>query len=590
VKEIIPRIVADVMSVNAALALAFILRLLLSFWVARTSMDGSAFNDLYALFDAFLEMWRISAWVVTIVSLLVFWFSGFYTFGRVYRSRYKALIIFQAVALAYLISGALAYLIPGIPILPRSVFVAGWFLTLALVGGSRLINMTKHWLGLLFPEDLEARKQEISRILVIGGAGYIGSALVERLLELGYRVRVLDLLVYGDAAISEFYDHPYFTLVRGDFRHIDTVVSASKGMDAVVHLGAIVGDSACSLDQDLTVEINLQATGNIAEVGKGFGVKRFVFASTCSVYGASDEILDERSALNPISLYARTKIESEKMLLSLTDGTFAPTILRFGTVYGLSGRPRFDLVVNLLTAKAVQDGAVGIFGGKQWRPLVHVRDVAEAIVLTLQAPPDNVRGQIFNVGSNEQNYQIADLGPIIKEMVPTTRVVTQPTEDNRNYRVCFDRISNMLNFQPRYTVRDGVQEIIDAFATGKITDYQDPRYSNFHFLKLNGELQQIFVEGMEAWDWVKLSATDARMLTEVVMAVIESQSLELMGHLRESLVQAILGDVDGFLNTLTGMQPIQPVLAEAASAPARQPVLVEPRPEDRQLVVGPVPA
>jgi nucleoside-diphosphate-sugar epimerase len=424
----------------------------------------------------------------------------------------------------------------------------------------------------------------------VGGGGYIGSALVQRLLELGHKVRVLDLLLYGDASISEFYDDPNFELVRGDFRNIDTVVSASKGMDAIVHLGAIVGDSACSIDQDLTVEINLRATRTIAEVGKGFGVKRFVFASTCSVYGASDEILDERSALRPISLYARTKIESEKMLLSLTDATFAPTILRFGTVYGLSGRPRFDLVVNLLTAKAVQDGEVGIFGGAQWRPLVHVRDVAEAIVLTLQAPPYNVRGQVFNVGSNEQNHQIADLGPIIKEMIPTARIVTQPKEDNRNYRVRFDKIRNVLNFQPRHTVRDGIQEIMDAFATGQITDYRDPRYNNFSFLKLNGELRPISVEDVGGWDWVKLSATDAMMLAEVVMAVVESQSPQLMSRLREDLVQAVLGDVDGFLNILTGMQPTPPMWAQAASAPDRQPVFVEPRLEGRALMVEPVSA
>jgi len=438
------------------------------------------------------------------------------------------------------------------------------------------------------PLPSHSTDSEIRNVLVIGGAGYIGSALVQRLLELGNKVRVLDLLLYGNAPISEFYDHPDFELVQGDFRNIDTVVSATKGMDAIVHLGAIVGDSACSIDQDLTIEINLRATWNIAEVGKGFGVKRFVFASTCSVYGASDEILDERSTLCPISLYARTKMESEKVLLSLTDGTFAPTILRFGTVYGLSGRPRFDLVVNLLAAKAIQDGEVGIFGGKQWRPLVHVRDVAEAIILTLQAPPYNVRGQVFNVGSNEQNYQIADLGLIIKEIVPTARVVTQPKEDNRNYRVRFDKICNVLNFQPRYTVRDGIQEIIDAFATGKITDYRDPCYSNFSFLKQNGELRPIFAEDVGGWDWIKLSATDAIMLAEVVMAVVESQSQELMSRLRESLVQAILGDIDGFLNILTGMQPILPMRAKAAPAPDRQPVIVEPRPEGRPPMVKPV--
>jgi nucleoside-diphosphate-sugar epimerase len=576
-REIVPRVFADIVSVNVALVLAFLIRFVLVFGLIRATRDGSAIDELTACFDASVKMWRVFCWLLTIASVSVFWFSGFYTFGRAYRSRYKALVILQAVTLAYLVFGALAYLIPTVPIPPRTVFMGGWFFTLAFAGGSRLINIATPILYSLFPDDQEAYARKIEKVLVVGGAGYIGSALVQRLLELGHKVRVLDLLIYGDDPISAFYDHPDFELIQGDFRHIHTVVNAAKGMDAIIHLGAIVGDSACSLDQDLTIEINLRATRTIAEVGKGFGVKRFVFASTCSVYGASDEILDERSALRPISLYARTKMESEKMLLSLTDSTFAPTILRFGTVYGLSGRPRFDLVVNLLTAKAVQDGEAGIFGGQQWRPLVHVRDVAEAIVLTLQAQPHSVSGQVFNVGSNEQNYQITDLGLIIREMVPTARVVTHPKEDNRNYRVRFDKIRNVLSFEPRYTIRDGVQEIIDAFATGKITDYRDPRYSNFSALKRNGELRSIFVEDVMRWAWVNLSATDAMLLAEVVMAVVESQSRELMNRLREGLVQALQGDIDGFLNTLTRMQPTPPTWAQAASAPDRQPVFVEHR-------------
>ena len=578
--EMAVRIIADALMVNAALLIALTLRYL---WLV--GVEGGVVST-QAVFRIYVQAYLSTFWLLTLFSLIVFYGSGFYTHGRIYRGRYKALVIAQAVSLSYLIFGLLILLLWDVISFPRSVLFLAWFLTLVFLISTRL--WSTFWRAFIEAEQRfwspRTTDGKIRNVLVVGGAGYIGSALVQRLLEFGYKVRVLDLLIYGDASISEFYDHPDFELVQGDFRHIDTVVSASKGMDAIVHLGAIVGDSACSIDQDLTIEINLRATRTIAEVGKGFGVKRFIFASTCSVYGASDEILDERSTLSPISLYARTKIESEKMLLSLTDATFAPTILRFGTVYGLSGRPRFDLVVNLLTAKAIQDGKVGIFGGKQWRPLVHVRDVAEAIVLTLQAPLYNVRGQIFNVGCNEQNYQIADLGLIIKEMIPTARVVTHPKEDNRNYRVRFDKIRNMLNFQPRYTIRDGIREIMDAFATGQITDYRDPRYSNFGSLKLNNELRPIFLENVGGWDWVKLSATEAMMLAEVVMAVIESQSQELMSPLRESLVQAILGDVDGCLNILTGMQPTLPVRAKAAPAPDRQPVSVEPQLESRPSV------
>jgi nucleoside-diphosphate-sugar epimerase len=570
--EVVMRIIADASMVNAALLIALTSRYLWLVGVEGTIVSARA------TFHSFMQAYLSTFWLLTLISIMVFYSSGFYTYSRFYRGRYKALVIAQAVSLSYLVFAFLILILRDLISFPRSALFLAWCLTLVLVSGARL------WLALwrmfaqaerrlLPPASTDGK---IRRLLVIGGAGYIGSELVKRLLELGYEVRVLDLLLYGDASISEFYGHPKLELVRGDFRHIDTVVSASKGMDAIVHLGAIVGDSACCIDQDLTIEINLRATRTVAEVGKGFGVKRFIFASTCSVYGASDEILDECSALRPISLYARTKLESEKVLLGLGDDTFSPTILRFATVYGLSGRPRFDLVVNLLAARAVQDEEVGIIGGQQWRPLVHVRDVAEAIVLTLQAPLPGVRGQIFNVGCNEQNYQIADLGAIIKEMVPTARVVTLPTEDNRNYRVRFDKLCNVLNFQPQYTVRDGIQEIMDAFATGRIADYRDPRYSNLSFLRLRGELRRVFVEDETDRDWVRLSPIETRMLADVVTAVAESQSWELVARLREGLMQASLGDADGLRNVLVNVDLALSVQSQADSALDRQSVLAGP--------------
>ena len=513
------RIIADAVMVNVSLLITLAVCCL---WLV--SVRGGAVSTQVP-FHSYTQVYLSTFWLLTLISLVVFQCNGFYTHGRIYRGRYKALVIARAVSLSHLIFGFLILLLWDAMSFPRCALFLSWFLTVVLLIGARLWAISWRTFDRVEHCLLSSRSvgNRIKNVLIIGGAGYIGSALVERLLELGYQVRVLDLLLYGDASITEFYSHPRFELVRGDFRQVDTVVGATKAMDAIIHLGAIVGDSACAVNQDLAVEINLRATRTIAEVGKGFGVKRFVFASTCSVYGASEEILDERSALRPLSLYARTKMESEKVLLSLAGATFAPTILRFGTVYGLSGRPRFDLVVNLLAAKAIQDGEVGIFGGKQWRPLVHVRDVAEAIVLTLQVPLYNVRGQIFNVGCNEQNYQIADLGTIIKEMVPAARVIAQPKEDNRSYRVRFDKICNALSFQPRYTVRAGIQEIADAFATGKVVDYRDPRYSNFCSLQMNVALRPI-LEDMWNWDWVKLSTSDGTMLSGVVRAVIESQS------------------------------------------------------------------
>jgi len=572
-RDIVVRMIADAVMVNAALLIALILRYLWSINNVEPILTPTR-----AAFGEFMEAYLSTFWILTLIGLIVFYRSGFYTRGRFYAGRYKVLVVFQAVSLTYLIFAVVLLLLREVVAFPRVVLFVAWPLTLAFLIGARL--WSELWLALNTVGKKTApsfSENEIQNILVIGGAGYIGSALVERLLELDYRVGVLDLLVYGDESMARFYENPHFELIRGDFRRTDTVVRAAKGRDAIVHLGAIVGDSACSIHEDLTLEINLGATRTIAEIGKGFGVKRFVFASSCSVYGASDEILDERSLLRPISLYARTKMESEKVLLSLADTSFSPTILRFGTIYGLSGRPRFDLVLNLLTAKAIQDGELGIFGGTQWRPLVHVRDVAEAIVLVLQASLDNVLGQIFNVGCNDQNYQIGELGPIIQEMVPTARVVVQPTEDNRNYRVQFDKIHKMLNFQPRYTIRDGITEIIEAFATHKITDYRDPSFSNFSYLKQSDKLIEILPLGAGDWEWARLTATDAMLLTNVVMAVIESGSEELMRNLREGLVQAILGDVDGFLDTLTGMRLTPQPPARSARAPDPQPMQAAPQ-------------
>jgi nucleoside-diphosphate-sugar epimerase len=455
-----------------------------------------------------LKLYAGIFWVLTPICLIVFSASGLYTRGRAYRERYKVLVVIRAVTLSYLIFGFIAFLVPALVSFPRSTLALAWFLTLASTVGARVGSTL--WRDTrakeAYPFALHYAEDEPRNVLVTGGAGYLGSTLTERLLTSGYRVRVLDCLLYGERSIATFYRHPNFELIRGDFCNLDTVVRAIQGVDAVVHLGAIVGDPACALCEDLAVDVNFRATRTLAEVSKGFGITRFIFASTCSVYGASSELLDERSMLRPISLYAQTKLESERVLLGMADAGFSPTILRFATIYGLSYRPRFDLVVNLLTAKAVQERHVGIFGGTQWRPLVHVKDVAGAIVLCLRAPLYNVRGQIFNVGSNEENYQIAELGQILKEMVPAARVVTEPKEDDRNYRVCFDKIHNMLKFQTQYTVRDGIQEIIDAYAGGLIRDYRDLCCSNAAYLRENGHLRRLLSEERAKWDWARVPA------------------------------------------------------------------------------------
>jgi nucleoside-diphosphate-sugar epimerase len=217
------------------------------------------------------------------------------------------------------------------------------------------------------------------------------------------------------------------------------------------------------------------------------GIRRFVFASTCSVYGACDEMLDEKSEPRPVSLYGNTKLLSEKVLRELADDDFSPTVLRFATIYGLSGRTRFDLVVNLLAAKAKVDGKITVFNGQQWRPFLHVLDAAHAIKLAIDAPVELVHNEIFNVGSSDQNHTILEVGELIHQQVIGAELLVDETQtDPRNYRIDFSKIRDFLDFHPTWTVEEGVQQVLTAIASGKVGDYRDPKYSNFEFLNLQG--------------------------------------------------------------------------------------------------------
>jgi nucleoside-diphosphate-sugar epimerase len=326
--------------------------------------------------------------------------------------------------------------------------------------------------------------EAIAPVLLIGGAGYIGSALLPKLLADGYRVRLLDAFLYGDEPIAAWKHKPNLEIVKADFRRVDVVVRAMQGVQAVIHLGAIVGDPACALDEELTIETNLLATRMIAEVTKGEGIERFIFASSCSVYGATDDFLNEDSMLHPVSLYARSKIACENVLLGMKSDTFRPVLLRFGTIFGLSGRTRFDLVVNLLTAKAVVDRTITVFGSDQWRPFLHVDDAALAVHRVLKAPDDALTDTVFNVGSNGQNRTLGDVGRLIRRMVPTAelQILDNGNIDRRNYRVNFSRIRRCLDYAPAWTLQDGISQVIEAIESGQIKDYRSPLYSNVRFL------------------------------------------------------------------------------------------------------------
>ncbi len=478
-RAMVLRGLADAVLINVAVLTSIAIRLVKFVMTADTANEADYKNYLWNNIIGY----RSCAIRLTLICLIVFSLSGFYSYGRTYRGRYKTLVVTHAVSLAYILYGFLSYFISGTGLQPGTYLYA-WFVSIVLLVGSRLWSSL--WSNVVRAEThsfKQTDEDKARKVLLVGGAGYIGSALLPMLLEKGYHVRLLDLFLYGAEPIRDFLHHPSLEIMRADFRQVDKVVEATKNMDAVIHLGASVGDPACALNEDLTIEVNLMATRMIAEVAKGSGVSRFIFASTCSVYGACDEVLDEHSVLNPVSLYARSKIASERVLLSLSDSNFAPTVLRFGTIYGLSGRTRFDLVINLLTAKALVEGQITIRGGDQWRPFVHVHDAALAVFKTLEAPFSLVKNQTFNVGSNEQNYTIYQIGKIINQFVPAAQIVDQgPDTDRRNYRVNFNKIRDILGFAPAWVVEKGVAQVIEAIESGKIMDYRDPRYSNVKFL------------------------------------------------------------------------------------------------------------
>lgn len=336
------------------------------------------------------------------------------------------------------------------------------------------------------------RSEESERkrtVLVTGGAGYIGSHLVKLLLDKGFRVRVLDNLTYGDDGLKSNMGNSGLEFIQGDISSIRDVVSAVKGVGTVYALAALVGDPACGLDAEETLNLNYESTKLLVEACNFYEVDRLVFASSCSVYGASDsDWLTEQSALNPVSLYARTRILSEEVLLERC-GDVVPVILRLATVFGYSPRMRFDLVVNALTARALCDGSIEIFGGGQWRPFVHCQDAAAAFALAGTAPSNLVRREIFNVGSRPMNYTISEVGEAVRRIAGALghEVKIQShsdANDLRNYRVSFEKISGSLGFAPRHSLEDGIREIVTKLnESSELMDYQQPRFSNFKLLR-----------------------------------------------------------------------------------------------------------
>ncbi len=320
------------------------------------------------------------------------------------------------------------------------------------------------------------------RVLVVGGAGYLGSVLTQRLLSCGFRVRVLDNFLYGRRSLEPLAGNENLEIVEGDLRNIHTCVSSLSETDAVVLLAAIVGDPASKARPTETIETNVLAAQALASACKLHHINRFLYASTCSVYGIGADLLDEEAPLNPVSLYARTKIESEKIILGMGDEYFSPTILRMGTLYGYSPRMRFDLVVNTMSMKSFVDGRIQVFGGRQWRPLLGVEDAAEVYVRCLESSLQSVGNQIFNVGSDEQNYRIDEVARIIGNSlggIPISR--DHSNLDARDYRVSFSKLNRALGFSPSQTIGSAALSIFEKLQSGMIRNPAQRIYYNHYF-------------------------------------------------------------------------------------------------------------
>ena len=321
-------------------------------------------------------------------------------------------------------------------------------------------------------------------LLVTGGAGYIGSLLVELLVEKGYRVRILDCFLYGKESLQNYSDNSLVEIQDGNICNIDDVSRALQGVKVVIALAAIVGDPACRINKEKTININLHSTKLLCQlVNENPSIERVVFASSCSVYGSlSNQILNEDSPTCPVSLYAKTRIESER-ILSKNLNNSSLVILRLGTVFGVSRRMRFDLMVNKMTFDAVDSGIVNVYGGNSFRPHVSVFDVAKAFSLAAEAPQELVDyPKVYNVGSNDENHTIEAVAKIVKSVLPNTEINQFQIDDMRDYNVRFDRIEEELKFSPTYSVRDGVNFILDFFSSRKF-ESGNIRYWNAKYLE-----------------------------------------------------------------------------------------------------------
>ena len=320
----------------------------------------------------------------------------------------------------------------------------------------------------------------MKRVLVTGGAGYVGAVLVPKLLAAGWTVRVLDLFLYGEHVLDQVRDNANLDLLRGDLRDPQLLGRSLTGCEAVIHLACISNDPSFELDPELGKSINYDAFRPLVEAARDSAARRFIFASSSSVYGVKEEVqVTEDLPLEPLTDYSKYKALCEEVLLEYQSPDFTTVVIRPATVCGYSPRLRLDLTVNILTNHAYTNGRIRVFGGPQYRPNIHIDDVTDLYVRLLELPRDEVAGKIWNAGC--ENFSVQEIAGMVRDVLgnENVEIVNEPTDDLRSYRICSERIRRDVGFVPRRSISDAVRDLVAAFEAGKIPDSMtDPRYYN----------------------------------------------------------------------------------------------------------------
>lgn len=322
------------------------------------------------------------------------------------------------------------------------------------------------------------------QVLVTGGAGYVGAVLVPKLLQAGYRVKVIDLYIYGDDVLAAVKDNPGLEQIKGDIRDRTLLEKIMPGCDAVIHLACISNDPSFELDPDLGKSINYDAFVDLVDVAKNNGVKRFIYASSSSVYGIKEtENVSEELPLQPLTDYSKYKAMCEDVLLANRAPGFVTLILRPATVCGYSPRLRLDLTVNILTNHAVNNGKITVFGGEQKRPNIHIEDMTDLYIKSLQLPDEAIDGKIFNAGY--ENHTVMQIAQMVRNVVgEQVEIVSTPTNDNRSYHISSEKIKRELGFVPQHTIEDAVQDLVKAFNANLIPNpMKEIRYYNIKMMQ-----------------------------------------------------------------------------------------------------------